>query len=135
MNQANCINLSYRNRGYTLRTNKNKLNQTINIKILPLLNNKEDKAAKNITAPYSPKKIKIKPRLPNSTLNPEISSLSASLKSKGARFVSAKTLKNQGKLTGKNKNLTRLLLSRKGLMDIELTNINIVKTKKAKEIS
>ena len=45
--------------------------------------------------PYSPKKIKIKFRLEYSTLNPLMSSLSPSAKSKGARLHSAKQVTHQ----------------------------------------
>jgi hypothetical protein len=47
------------------------------------------------TIPYSLRKIKINNLLPNSTLNPEMSSLSPSLKSNGARLTSATTEINQ----------------------------------------
>jgi hypothetical protein len=47
------------------------------------------------TIPYSLRKIRINRLLPNSTLNPEMSSLSPSLKSNGARLTSATTEINQ----------------------------------------
>jgi hypothetical protein len=54
-----------------------------------------------IIEPYSARKNKAKPILEYSTLNPETSSDSASGRSKGARFVSAKidtkNIKNKGK--------------------------------------
>jgi hypothetical protein len=54
-----------------------------------------------IIEPYSAKKNKAKPILEYSTLNPDTSSDSASGKSNGARFVSAKietkNIKNKGK--------------------------------------
>jgi hypothetical protein len=46
-------------------------------------------ALKNKIIPYSAKNKRTKPADPYSILNPEISSLSPSLKSNGARFVSA----------------------------------------------
>lgn len=59
------------------------------------------KKEKKIIKPYSVKKIKIKPKLLYSTLNPETNSLSLSEKSKGIRFISAIILKvskiNKGK--------------------------------------
>jgi len=45
--------------------------------------------------PYSLRNKKTKDKLPNSILNPLISSLSPSKRSKGARFVSIKDNKNQ----------------------------------------
>jgi hypothetical protein len=56
---------------------------------LPPKNNTEVRNEKLRTIPYSLRKIKINRLLPNSTLNPEMSSLSPSLKSKGARLTSA----------------------------------------------
>jgi hypothetical protein len=54
-----------------------------------------------IIEPYSARKNNAKPMLEYSTLKPETSSDSASGKSKGARFVSAKidtkNIKNRGK--------------------------------------
>jgi len=47
------------------------------------------------TIPYSLRKIRMNRLLPNSTLNPEMSSLSPSLKSNGARLTSATTEMNQ----------------------------------------
>jgi len=47
------------------------------------------------TIPYSLRKIRMNRLLPNSTLNPEMSSLSPSLKSNGARLTSAITEMNQ----------------------------------------
>ena len=66
------------------------------------------KALIRIIAPYSAKKNKAKPMLAYSTLNPETNSDSASGKSKGALFVSAKIeinhIKNNGK-KGKTKKI------------------------------
>jgi len=62
---------------------------------LPPKNNTEVRKEKLRTIPYSLRKIKINRLLPNSTLNPEISSLSPSLKSKGARLTSATMEMNQ----------------------------------------
>ncbi len=55
--------------------------------------------------PYSPKNNKTNPILLISILNPLISSLSPSAKSKGARLVSDKINKNQIKKLKKQKNL------------------------------
>jgi hypothetical protein len=52
---------------------------------------------------YSAKKIKAKPPLLYSTLNPETNSDSPSAKSKGVRFVSAKIEQNQTNIKGKHK--------------------------------
>jgi len=54
-------------------------------------------AHKERIRPYSPKKIKIKDPPPYSKLNPLISSLSPSAKSRGARFTSDTTQKSQKK--------------------------------------
>jgi hypothetical protein len=50
--------------------------------------------------PYSAMKIRAKPNLLYSTLNPETSSLSPSAKSNGVRFNSARTQINQNKKRG-----------------------------------
>ena len=55
--------------------------------------------------PYSPKKRSTNPTLPISILNPLISSLSPSAKSKGARFVSDKINKNHTTKLKKQKKL------------------------------
>jgi hypothetical protein len=54
---------------------------------------------------YSAKKIKAKPPLLYSTLNPETNSDSPSAKSKGVRFVSAKEVQNHTKANGKHINV------------------------------
>jgi len=64
-------------------------------KTLPPKNNTEVRKEKLRTIPYSLRKIRINRLLPNSTLKPEISSLSPSLKSKGARLTSATIEINQ----------------------------------------
>jgi len=51
---------------------------------------------------YSAKKIKAKPPLLYSTLNPDTNSDSPSAKSKGVRLVSAKEVQNQTKHKGKH---------------------------------
>jgi hypothetical protein len=51
---------------------------------------------------YSPKKNKAKPIAEYSVKNPATNSASASGKSKGARFVSARILTNQIKKAGKS---------------------------------
>ena len=60
--------------------------------------------------PYSPKKRSTNPTLPISILNPLISSLSPSAKSKGARFVSDKIKRNHTKKLKKQKNLKTEIL-------------------------
>ena len=60
-------------------------------KTLPPKKRTEVRKEKLKTIPYSLRKIKINKLLPNSTLKPEISSLSPSLKSNGARLTSATT--------------------------------------------
>ena len=57
----------------------------------------EIKKEKKIIIEYSESINKTKPKEPNSVLKPEINSLSPSLKSKGARLVSAKIIINQSK--------------------------------------
>jgi hypothetical protein len=64
-------------------------------KTLPPKKIMEVRKEKLSTIPYSLRKIRINKLLPNSTLNPEISSLSPSLKSNGARLTSATTEMNQ----------------------------------------
>jgi len=64
-------------------------------RILPPKNNTEVRKEKLRTIPYSLRKIKMNKLLPNSTLNPEMSSLSPSLKSSGARLTSATMEINQ----------------------------------------
>ena len=64
-----------------------------------ITNKKESNIEKKIIEEYSDKKNKTKPPLPYSTLNPEISSLSPSEKSNGARFVSATITKIQPNTT------------------------------------
>lgn len=78
--------------------------------------------------PYSPKKRRTNPTLPISILNPLISSLSPSAKSKGARLVSDKINTNHTKKLKKQKNLK-----------VEILNIflksKILKRKIDKQIS
>ena len=71
----------------------------IRTKTIFKLNKKESNIEKKIIEEYSDKKNKTKPPLPYSTLNPEISSLSPSEKSNGARFVSATITKIQPNTT------------------------------------
>jgi hypothetical protein len=73
----------------------------------PPMNKITVKVLIRIIEPYSAKKNKAKPILAYSTLKPETNSDSASGKSKGARFVSAKietkNIKNKGKKGNKKK--------------------------------
>lgn len=93
--QQNERSLSYRNRGKTLRKKRlNKRNLMIPALVPPKKSSPVNQA-KQTTIPYSPTKTKAKSTLPSSRLNPLISSLSPSAKSKGARLVSAMTLNLQ----------------------------------------
>jgi hypothetical protein len=94
---------------------KNKISDVFKAKIKGSITNNQDKLIDNhppikirtvkvliaIIEPYSAKKNKAKPILEYSTLKPDTSSDSASGKSNGARFVSAKietkNIKNNGK--------------------------------------
>ena len=78
--------------------------------------------------PYSPKKRSTNPTLPISILNPLISSLSPSAKSKGARLVSDKINKNHIKKLKKQKNLKTEILN-------VLLKIKSLKRKMDKQIS
>ena len=78
--------------------------------------------------PYSPKKRSTNPTLPISMLNPLISSLSPSAKSKGARLVSDKINKNHTRKLKKQKNLKTEILN-------VLLKIKILKRKMDKQIS
>ena len=111
------INWSTRYLGKDARTQikKNKINDVLKPKINGSIGNKKDTGIKSqppkkintvktlmaIIEPYSAKKNKAKPILEYSTLNPDTSSDSASGKSNGARFVSAKidikNIKKRGK--------------------------------------
>jgi hypothetical protein len=55
------------------------------------------------------KKIKAKPPLLYSTLNPDTNSDSPSAKSKGARFVSAKEVQNHTKAKGNLKKINQII--------------------------
>lgn len=68
----------------------------------PPKNNRAEIYLKNRIDPYSLIKIKEKNPPPYSVLNPDTSSDSPSEKSKGVRLVSAKQIKNQIKIKGKD---------------------------------
>ena len=112
------INWSTRYRGKDARTQikKNRINDVLNAKTNGSIKNNQEIVIDNhppkniktvnrliaIIEPYSAKKNNAKPILEYSTLKPETNSDSASGKSKGARFVSAKIdIKNIIK-SGKN---------------------------------
>jgi len=115
--QHSRINWSTRYRGKEARTQikKNKINDVLNAKTKGSIKNNQETGIDNqppmkintvsmliaIMEPYSAKKNKAKPILEYSTLNPETSSDSASGRSNGARFVSAKidtkNIKNRGR--------------------------------------
>lgn len=97
-----CINWSYRNRGYEARTHKNKTDNraAFVIKLTAVSSGKRGicNAPKNKTVErvfinrileYSARKNRANGPPAYSTLNPETSSDSPSVRSKGARFVSA----------------------------------------------
>lgn len=75
-------------------------------KLQPIKIIQESKLIKMIFI-YSAKKIKAKPPLLYSTLNPETNSDSPSAKSKGERLVSAKQDLNQQKNKGREKNINQ----------------------------
>jgi len=77
------------------------------------------------TIPYSLRKIKTKREELYSVLNPEISSLSPSAKSKGARLTSDSTDKNQN---GKTNNINNSLVSQIKLLNPK-TSLNRIKEK------
>ena len=66
------------------------------------------KKQKKIIIVYSESINNTKPKEPYSVLKPEINSLSPSLKSKGARFVSANIIKHHIKSKGKEKKKKKL---------------------------
>jgi len=107
--QNKFINLSYRNRGNVLRIIKNKNKIIINPPNVLFKNNVEVKYENKIILVYSAKNNRVNPALENSKLYPEINSLSPSLKSNGARFVSAKRVNSQIIKKG-NKNIHKLNL-------------------------
>ena len=77
------MSLSYRYRGNEVRETRKKYKKKINPSALLGKKIKEEKQLKKIIILYSDKNNKIKPPLPYSVLNPEINSLSPSLKSNG----------------------------------------------------
>lgn len=121
--------MSYRNRGYTLRIKINKKIRTLKKINLKLKKKREIKKEKNKIIPYSARNNKTNPAEPNSTLNPEINSLSPSLKSKGARFVSATHLRN----TKGNKQKLKKTLKKKLFREFKINSKLIIK--KTKQIS
>lgn len=108
------MSLSYRNRGKEHRTHK-KLKDTVitivKIKNLWEKNKTPLKKLKNRIALYSPIKIREKLPPPYSVLNPDTSSDSPSLKSKGERFVSAKHERTHTKISGNLQNLEKVPLN------------------------
>lgn len=70
-------------------------------------NNTQNNILMNKILAYSAIKIKAKPPLLYSTLNPETSSDSPSAKSNGVRLVSAKQEANQANLKGNVKNINQ----------------------------
>jgi len=127
-NQQNPIRKSYRNRGNVLResTIRNLKKKVIKRGIGKI--KKEPIKENTKIIPYSPKKRSTKPTLPISILNPLISSLSPSAKSKGARLVSDKINKNHTKK-----------LRKKNILKIEILNLflksKILKRKMDRQIS
>jgi len=81
---------------------------------------------------YSARNSRVNPALENSKLYPEINSLSPSLKSNGARFVSAKRVNNQiDKKGSKNTHKLNLILQK----ECEEINNRIIVSSKISEIS
>lgn len=89
------IKISYRNRGKHLRINNIKKNVNNTNSLMFIKNKFIIIIIINITIPYSLKNKNTNEILPISILNPLINSLSPSIKSKGARFVSIKEIINQ----------------------------------------
>lgn len=127
-NQQNPMRKSYRNRGNVLResTIRNLKKKVIRKGIGKI--KKEPIKEKTKIVPYSPKKRSTNPTLPISMLNPLISSLSPSAKSKGARLVSDKINKNHTKKFMKKKILKTEILN-------VFLNNKILKRKIDKQIS
>lgn len=98
--QTRCISWSYRNRGYDARTHKNSIDRVaaLVIKTIEDIGIKIDELINKITVrvfiikilAYSARKNKAKGPPAYSTLKPETNSDSPSVKSNGARLVSAK---------------------------------------------
>jgi hypothetical protein len=84
---------------------------------------------KSKTIPYSAKNKRTNPLAPYSTLKPEMSSLSPSLKSKGARLVSATQLNQNIKKINKDRNI----LEKDPYVELVIEEIN--KKKKISAIS
>lgn len=100
--QIKCINWSYRNRGYDARIHKNKIDNVVAFKISSIVDSSgcdrllvvpRNKIVDSVFIrrifEYSAKKNKAKGPPAYSTLNPETNSDSPSVKSNGARLVSA----------------------------------------------
>lgn len=79
--------------------------------------------------PYSLKKIKINPNLPNSKLKPLINSLSPSAKSKGARFISAtQQIHHKGKIKIVTDNVSKKTMSSKFNLEMNNKGLNKITT-------
>lgn len=100
---SRCISWSYRNRGYEARTHRNPADRSSTfvastmgnsscggLRRLGLKNRMAVSVFISIMLAYSARKNKAKGPAAYSTLNPETSSDSPSVRSKGARFVSAR---------------------------------------------
>jgi len=132
LTQNRFISLSYRNRGNVLRIIKNKNKTIINPTNVLFKNKVEVKYENKIILVYSARNSKVNPALENSKLYPEINSLSPSLKSNGARFVSARRVNNQINRKGnKNRHKLNLILQK----ECEEINNKIIVRSKINEIS
>jgi hypothetical protein len=118
-----------------IRKNKRIKNEKRKFNSLPPKNSKGVINEKKITKPYSPTNKSANPLLENSVLNPLTNSLSPSIKSNGARPVSAKMLILQINKIGKvnPKNLV-LKISNK-LIKRELIKKKILKRIKTRDSS
>lgn len=100
--QTRCINWSYRNRGYEARTHKNRMDRSAALVMRLIVvssgmlgkceaprNSTVDRVFISRILAYSARKKRAKGPPAYSTLNPDTSSDSPSVRSNGARFVSA----------------------------------------------
>lgn len=121
--QDRFISLSYRSRGYAVRTNNNE--ETNNIKIVITISNvfvenmKPLRTENRSIVPYSAKKIRANLLLLYSTLKPETNSDSPSAKSKGARLHSATHERNQETRIGKARNSVLIQLHKEVKLNLE----------------
>lgn len=114
--QAKSISLSYRSRGSVPRV---QIKRRVTMATLagrvalatPLINKRTKSKLINKILPYSAKENKANPAALYSVLNPETSSDSPSVKSKGVRLVSARAEINHTKTKGGQRNINFWLSS------------------------